>query len=315
MRRIGLFLIGISALSPTPPAAARQASSSPSSATCEAGEINTVSYRLTTEAQAMNVLRPPEPWWEPYGIWKGPREIGNVNEGAARLAERALELDDTNLLAHGYLARQHVVMAVDAKKAEDAWTRVLDSDGAVVWTATLYEVDARSFFVVAFDRRSIRVFRFGQIAGPLRTHFGVPDFPGPARVDLWRALGGCLPAGLAPDAEIPWSAVREIRASNWTLRFALEDRVEISSDRGSRRNDDTLEINLHGQTGVTDFRFAMTPFARPPFYGRQFYGRPVGPDPAAYQLRVLQMLVTFFDPERRIRTPDLTIATLPSSGY
>jgi len=299
MRRVGLFTVALVAagLFPALPATAvRQVPPSSLEATCDETRITPDSYRLTTDGQAMNVLRPREPWWEPFGIWKEPREIGDLNQGALQLAERAEELDEGNLLAHGYLARQYVVMAVDAQKAEAAWKRVLDNGGAIVWTATLLDVDPRSFFLLAFDRQSIRIFRFGQIAGPLRTHFGVPDFPGPERVDFWRALGGCLPANAVPDAAFPWSSVREIRASRWTLRFDLVEAVTVASDRGERRSDDTLEINLHGQTGDVDFRFAMAPFAR-----RPFNARPISRDPAAYQSRVLQMLGRFFDPDQRLR--------------
>ncbi|HJR61399.1 MAG TPA: hypothetical protein VJ813_18455 [Vicinamibacterales bacterium] len=299
MRRAGLFGLAIVAaglLTILPADAVRQVPASPQGPTCDETGIMPDSYRLTTEAQSMNVLRPREPWWEPFGVWKEPREIGNLNQGSVRLAERARELDERNLLAHGYLARQYVVMAVDATKAERAWERVLDNGSAIVWTATLLDIDPRSFFLVAFDRESIRIFRFGQIAGPLRTHFGVPDFPGPERVDLWRALGGCLPVGAVPEAEFPWSSVREIRATRWALRFELDAPITVRSDRGERRSDDTLEINLHGQTGGVDFRFAMTPFARAPFNGR-----PIALDPAAYQNRVLQMLGKFFDPDQRLR--------------
>jgi hypothetical protein len=299
MRRVRVFvcaLVMASAVSLVPATTSADHQSQPAaSATCDAGALNPDSYALTTEAQALNVLRPREPWWEPYGVWTEPREIGDLNQGSLRLAEKARELDDRNLLAHGYLARQFVVMAVDAQKAEEEWARVLDNGGAITWTASLYDVDPRSFFVLAFDRRSIRVFRFGQLAGELRTHFGVPDFPLSDRVDFWRALGGCLPPNAAPDAEIPWSAVREIRATRWTLRFELRDKVTITSDRGSRRTDDSLEVNLHGQTGDVDFRFGMTPFGR-----RPFLSRPVSLDPGAYQWRVRQMLVKFFDPEKRI---------------
>ena len=86
-----------------------------------------------------------------------------------RLAERAKEIDDGNLLADGYLARQYVALAVDAQKAEDAWKQVLDHGGAIVWTATLDDV---------------------------------PDFPGPERTDFWRALGGCLPPNAVADLEM-----------------------------------------------------------------------------------------------------------------
>lgn len=256
-------------------------------ATCDASVIDPESYRLTTEAQALNMLRPREPWWEPYGIWKGPHEIGTVNQGALRLAERARELDDRNLLAHGYLARQMVVAAVEAQQAEGEWRRVLDNGGAVVWTATLPEIDLRSFFVLAFGPQALQVFRFTQIAGPVPTAFGFQDFPDPNREDFWRALGGCLPEGVSPEAEIPWSLVRDIRTSRRTLRFELHDAVTIRSDRGNRREDDVVEVMLHGQRD-RDPRFGMSPFRPWPGYGEPRV------DPEAYLLRVRQMLQTFF---------------------
>jgi hypothetical protein len=289
-----LALAGAALLSTVPAVAVQD--SAAVAGTCDEARIVPESYRLATEAQALNVLRPREPWWEPFGIWKGPREIGDLNQGALRLAERARELDDRNLLAHGYLARQYVAMAVDATRAEAAWGRVLDNGGAIVWTATLYGVDPRSVFLIAFDRQSVRLFTLGQITGELRTHFGVPDLPGPERVDLWRALGGCLPANAVPDAEFAWSSVREIKPARWALRFELQDEITVTSDRGERRTDDSWEINLHPQTGPIDFRFGMAPFPRPPFGAV-----PVSRDPGAYQTRVMQMLLTFFDPDQRLR--------------
>jgi len=297
MRRVRMFLVALvaAAVLPGPPVAALQdPAPAADSATCDETRIDKDSYRLTTEAQAMNVLRPREPWWEPYDVWAEPREIGDLNHGAARLAERARELDDSNLLAQGYLARQHIVMAVDAAKAADAWERVLDNGGAITWTATLYDVDPRSFFILAFDRTSMRVFTFGELAGELRTRFGVPEFPDPERADFWRALGGCLPPAASPVAEIPWSSVREIRTTRWTLRFELQEKVEIRSDRGERHVDDMLEVNLHGQIGLFDYRFGMTPFGR-----RPFHAPPIGLDPAAYQVRVKQFLEKFFRPQTR----------------
>jgi hypothetical protein len=279
---VSLCLLSLGAL----PAAQSTAPSPP--ATCDEAAIDDESYTLTTEAQAMNVLRPREPWWEPYGVWQEPREIGDLNQGSARLAERAKELDGGNLLAHGYLARQHIVMAVDATKAAEEWARVLDNGGAITWTATLYDVDPRSFFIVAFDRTGIRVFPFRDLAGDVRRHFGVPEFPGPERVDFWRALGGCLPPAARPVAELQWDSVRAIRTSRWTLRFDLTEEVEITSDRGERHSVDTLDVHLHGQGGTFDYRFAMSPFRRP------FSAPPVGRDPAAYVSRVKQFLDEFF---------------------
>jgi hypothetical protein len=258
------------------------------SATCDASALDARSYALTTEAQALNVLRPREPWWERFEI-QGPRELRDVNEGAVRLAERARDLDDRNLLAYGYLARQYVVAAVDASKAEDTWRKVLDNGGAIVWIATLDRIDLRSAFIVAFDNSGVRIFRFGDLAGAVRTYFGVPDFPMPEREVFWRALGGCIPTDIAPAAEIPWSNVREIRPTTLTLRFKLNTRVEIESDNRRRRADDEVEIHLHGRTGMYDPRFRMAPYL-PPLLGP----RSVEADPGTFHMRVLQMLQTLF---------------------
>ncbi len=293
MRRIGFasFAFVFAALS-----IASLSAQQPGSATCDPAAIDADSYALTTEAQALNVLRPREPWWERFGI-AGPRELGDVNEGSILLAERARELDPRNLLAYGYLARQYVVNAVDASKAEDAWRTVLDNGGAIVWTATLDRVDPRGFFVVAFDHRGIRIFRFLDFAGTVRTHFGVPDFPMPEREDFWRALGGCIPPNAIPAAEIPWSSVREIRPTTLTLRFELDERIEIESDNRRRRADDEVEVRLHGRTGMFDPRFGMVPYVWPPVGSRS-----VESDPMTYHLRVLQMLWTFFEGPQKLRT-------------
>lgn len=289
MRRISLVLLAATTavVLSVQPLVAQQLTSLK---TCDEAGIKPESYRLTTEAQALNVLRPREPWWEPYDTWKSPREIGSVNEGSVRLAERAKELDERNLLAHGYLARQYVVLAIDASKAEDAWRRVVDSGGAIVWTGSLYEVDARSFFVFAFDQQGIRVFRYGELAGQLRTHFGVPEVPEPDRVEFWRALGGCLAVDATPEVEIPWSSVRELRATTWTLRFELSDKLTIKSDRRRQRTSDTLEVNLHPGVGEADFRFGMTPFGWAPFGPP-----PAGTGPGAFHHRVKQMIETVFE--------------------
>ena len=295
MRRVGTFWMMLAALlSFDVPGGGAQTQPSTPTATCEASSIDPESYKLATEAQAQNVIRPRGRWWEPYGIWQTASEIGDINEGAVALAERARELDQRNLLAHGYLARQYVTMAVDANKAEDVWRRTLDNGGAVVWTASLHQVDSRSFFVLAFDPQGLRIFRFSQLAGEVRTQMGVPEFPTVDRLEFWRALGGCLPSTVKEETRIPWSSVGEVRASPLTLRFDLRDRVTITSDRGKRRTDDAVEVNLHPHAGDLDYRFTMMPFVRHPF--AQHSGA-VGA--GAYHQRVKQMLETFFDPLRR----------------
>ena len=263
-------------------------------ATCDVASINPESYRLTTEAQALNVTKPPSRWWDNYNIGKDPK---NWQQAAIAIAERARELDDRNLLAHAQLARHYVQAGVDADKARDAWKRTLDAGGAIVWTATLFDVDDRSYFVVAFDRQGIRLYRFGQLAGALRTTFGVPEFPGPDREELWRALGGCLPPAAAPEVTIPWDDVRELESGEYVLAFELSRRVEIRSDRRNRRADDTLIINLHPIMGQFDYRYARY---QPPITLRH-RNSTVGP--AAFQERIRGMLIEFFDPDGSIKVP------------
>jgi hypothetical protein len=260
--------------------------------TCDPGALRAESYRLTTEAQALNVTKPRSRWWDNYDIGREPK---NPQDAAIAIAERARELDDRNLLAHAQLARYYVQAGVDADKARDAWRRTLDAGGAIVWTATLFDVDDRSFFVVAFDRQGIRLYRFGQLAGALRTTFGVPEFPGPDREDLWRALGGCFPPGVTPEATIAWDDVRELESGEYVLAFELARRVDIASDRRKRRSRDTVVINLHPVMGEFDYRYMRY---RPLVLARN---STVGP--AAFQERIRGMLIEFFDPDGSIRVP------------
>ena len=263
--------------------------------TCDPSAIAKESYRLTVEAQALNVTKPYYRWWDNYDIVKRPKDVEDVSDAAITIAERARTLDDRNLIAHAQLARQYLVAGLDARQARDAWRRTLDDGGAIVWTATLYDADDRAFFVAAFNREGIRIYRFGQLAGAVRTDFGVPVFPGPDREELWRALGGCLPDALAPEATIPWSAVREIGSGNFVLWFALDRPVTIASDRGKRKSLQTLMINLHSGVGDFDFRFGGR--------GSPWSMRRVSAGAAAYQERVRGTLTEFFDPEGRITLP------------
>ena len=157
------------------------------------------------------------------------------------------------------LARQYVVIGEDAKLAEEEWRTTLDHGGAVVWTATLYDVDTKSYFVMAFDRESLRVYRFGELAGRFDTHFGLPQFPGGDRERLWRAWGGCIDAAARPEVVIPWADVREIKAGNWVLYFKLAHKVRITSDRGKKADVDEIKVNLHGASGSIDVRTTRDP--------------------------------------------------------
>lgn len=84
-------------------------------------------------------------------------------------------------MADSTLARQHTVLGRD-REAIDAWTRVVTSGGVVVWTATLYDVDYKSHFLMAFGREAVRIYRVGQFTGPIDRRFGYVKFPEPTEV-------------------------------------------------------------------------------------------------------------------------------------
>ena len=68
MRRISAFALAIvagAAVFSLDVQADQQQLIAAGAATCDQGRIDPASYRLTTEAQALNVLRPREPGWEP----------------------------------------------------------------------------------------------------------------------------------------------------------------------------------------------------------------------------------------------------------
>ncbi len=201
------------------------------------------------------------------------------------------------ITTHAPLARDYVTSGVDARAADEEWRRTLDAGGAVVWPGTLFDLDGRSFFLLAFTRDAMRIYRWGQLAAPLVTHFGVPEMPSRDRVQFWQALDGCLPAGVLPAATIPWTAVREIEAANWVLRFKLAHRVTLESDRGKRKALDKISVNLHGASGDLQYFYNWNPW-------RGYTNvRGIGTGPALFQERVRYTLVKFVDPEGRIKLP------------
>ena len=291
---VGVILMA-AAIQDQPPARPDQPPAA--SSTCDAASIAAESYRLTIEAQALNLTKPAYRWWDKYDIGQRPKDDEDLDDAAIAIAERARELDDRNLLAHAQLARQYLIAGVDAKKAYEAWNRVLDGGAAVAWLTTLFDVDDRAFFVAAIDRQGIRVYRLGQLAGAIRMENGVPVLPGPDREELWRALGGCFPSGLTPEAALPWSAVREIEAGNFVLWFELDSPVTINSDRGRRKRLSRLMINFHNSRADLDFRYGFAGPRRPLFV------RPSAVGPAAYHERVRGTLIQLFDPAGRIKVP------------
>jgi hypothetical protein len=147
-------------------------------ATCDANRIDPESYALTTRAEASIVTEDRLDWWDGFDVGSAFDALHELNSASTWAAERALALDPGNLLAHGLLARQYVITGYDGAQALTEWRTVLDAGGAIVWTATLYDVDAKSYFVMAFDREAIRIYHFGELAGRFETRLGVPQFPG-----------------------------------------------------------------------------------------------------------------------------------------
>ena len=266
--------------------------------TCDPSRLEPESYALTTSAQALIVTQKRTNWWDGFNVGNAFDALYDLNASSTWAAERARDLDPTNLLAHGLLARQYVVTGEDARLAEEEWRSVLDHGGAIVWTATLYDVDAKSYFLMAFDRQALRIYRFGEFAAPYETHLGMPEFPGPERERLWRAWGGCIDDGARAEAVIPWSDVREIKAGNWVLWFKLARSVTIRSDRGRKKTLDAIKVNLHGAMGTIEVH--TTRGTRDPW---KVDVRTMGIGPLAYQERVRRTLVTFVDPGRRIALP------------
>lgn len=266
--------------------------------TCDARSLNADSYRLTTRAQAHIINQDRGSWWQGFDIANARADLGDLNASTADAAERALELDPRNLLAHGLLARQYVVLGEDAALADRSWQAVLDAGGAVVWTSTLYDVDARSYFLMAFDRVALRVYRYGELAGPFETHLGLPTFVGEERERFWRAMAGCVDSQARPEAVVPWSAVREIKAGHWVLYFKLTRPVTIASDRGRKKTVSELKVNLHGAMGTVEVH--ATRDSRDP---SNVSVRTMGIGPLAYQQRIRFTLAKFVDPAGRIGLP------------
>ena len=267
--------------------------------TCDAGVLDADSYALTTRAQARIVTEDRSgPWWGRSSVDEAAADLYDLNSSSTYAAERARTLDPRNLLAYSQLARQYVVTGEDASLADAAWRTALDHGGAVVWTATLYDVDARRYFLMAFDRQALRVYRYGELAGPFQTHLGIPRFVGEDQERFWRAMGGCIDPAARPEAVIPWSDVHEIKAGNWVLYFKLSRPVTITSDRHKRKTLNEIKVNLHGAIGTLE-----THVSRDPIDPSKVSVRTMGIGPLAYQQRVRVTLVKFIDPAGRIRLP------------
>jgi len=155
----------------------------------------------------MNVLSPRDDLWNSFEINSHIGALRDLNLDARGLPERARERDPRNLMAHSILARQYLIPNWQ-RAAEDAWRTVLDNRGAVVWTATLYDVDYKSYFLIAFDRDALRIYRMGQFTGPIKRHLGMAEFPLPHEIRFYEAVAGCPDTGVSPVSTVPWGNVK-----------------------------------------------------------------------------------------------------------
>jgi Tetratricopeptide repeat len=266
----------------------------PSSSVCDPGRVAPRSWQLVTRAQALNVLRPRHDWWDSFDLGKYADDLDDLNTAATHLAQRALEVDPGNALAWGELARLYLIDE-DPERAEEAWSRALAAGVPVVWTGTLYDVDARTYHVLAFDRAGIRIYRLDQLGGPVeRGFYGIPKFPSADNERFWAGLAGCLSDAGEPEASVPWSEVREIKAGNFVLWFKLARPIRVSSDRTHKAHTlDEVKVALHGRTGELEV-YKPVGESAPALRGR---------GPASYQDLVRRTMVKFVDPERRIALP------------
>lgn len=185
-------------------------------------------------------------------------------------------------------ARDNIVSGVDGAGTLRAWRTVLDAGGAVGWPITEYNVDARATFVLAFDRRALRIYRAGA--------FGLSTDS---------AMGGCIDPAVVPEAVVSWDDVREIEAGNWVLWFKLRSPITVSSDRGKRKTVRELKAYFHGApSGDLRYYYNEEYLGHIRFWNIDVYeisnvrGIAVGPND--FQRRLQFVLAATVDPSRRI---------------
>ena len=271
--------------------------------TCDRSVIDPDSYAMATIGQARTLLSDRTDFWDAFKINKHVSSLGDLNLDAQELAARALERDRRNMMAHSILARQYAILGWE-REAVDAWARVIGSGGVVVWTATLYDVDAKSVFLMSFGRDAVRIYRMGQFTGALESRLGYAKFPQPAESAFYEATAGCPNASVAPVATIPWSQVKELRSGNWVLWFKLAQPVAVTSDRGHRKTLREIKVNLHGETGVVKILAERNPDFDPGWddEGEAFkHVRGIGLGPWDYNRRMRDLILTFAEPAAHIK--------------
>jgi hypothetical protein len=275
----------------------------PVALTCERDAIDPNSYDMATLGQAQTLLTDRTDFWDAFRINRHISALRDLNLDAQELAERALLADPRNLMAHSILARQYTILGSD-RAAIESWTRVIDNGGAVVWTATLFDVDYKSYFLAAFGRHAVRIYRMGQFTGPIDRTLGYAKFPNPSERRFYEATAGCPDPSVEPVATIAWTDVKELRSGNWVLWFKLAKPVTIVSDRGRKKSLREIKVNLHGATGEVKFLAEPNPDFDPDFDDESEAWKNVrgfGLGPWDYNRRVRDMILRFAEPQNHIR--------------
>jgi hypothetical protein len=271
--------------------------------TCDRRTLDAESYEMATIGEARTLLSDRTDFWDAFRINDHITTLRDLNLDVREMAERALERDRRNMMAQSILARQYTILGWE-RPAADAWTRVVDAGGVVVWTATLYDVDYKSYFLMAFGRDAVRIYRMGQFTGPIERHLGYATFPPATDVAFYEAAGGCPDPSIAPVATIPWSDVRELRSGNWVLWFKLTKPVAVSSDRGSTKRLREIKVNLHGETGEVKILAEPNPEFDPDRdeQGEAYRNvRGIGLGPWDYNRRMRDMILRFAEPAAHIK--------------
>lgn len=282
----------------------RQSSNSAvASLTCNRDAIDPQSYEMATIGQARALLTDRSDFWDAFRINHHIATLRELNLDAQELAERALARDPRNMMAHSILARQYTILGWD-RAAIDSWSRVVNHGGVVVWTATLYDVDYKSYFLMSFGRDAVRIYRMRQFTGPIDRRLGYARFPEPTEMAFYEATAGCPDASVAPAATIPWSDVKELRSGNWVLWFKLAKPVTIVSDRDNRKTLREIKVNLHGETGHVTFLAERNPDYEPGWddESEAFRNvRGIGLGPWDYNRRMRDMILRFAEPASHIK--------------
>jgi hypothetical protein len=258
---------------------------------------------MTTIGQARALLSDRSDVWDAFVVNTHISTLADLNGDIQALAARALQRDPRNMMAASILARQSAI-AGSEREAVDAWTRVAENGGLVVWTATLYDVDYKSYFLMSFGRDAVRIYRMGQFTGSIDRRLGYAKFPEPDEIAFYEAAAGCPNRSVEPVTTIPWSQVKELRSGNWVLWFKLAKPVKVTSDRGIRRTLAEIKVNLHGETGEVKFLAERNPDFDPEWddESEAFKNvRGIALGPWDYNRRVRDLILRFAEPAGHIK--------------